>query len=65
VFWQKLHERLAKLSNRVDAAAQGKVLAEVHSRVPMVTADEQRALQLENAEAEARFWEHFHSTSEE
>jgi hypothetical protein len=65
VFWRKLHERLAKLSNRVDAETQGKILGEVHARVPMVTADEQRALQLENAEAEARFWEHFQQTSEE
>jgi hypothetical protein len=60
-FWQRLYERLGKLSNRVDPATQGKVLGEVHTRIPMVTADEQRALQLENAEADARFWEMVHS----
>ena len=56
-FWQRLHERLAKLSNRVDAETHGKVLGAVHARVPMVTADEQRALQLENAKADADFWD--------
>jgi hypothetical protein len=56
VFWQRLHERLARLSNRVDAARQGKILAGIHARIPMVTLDEQRALQLENAEADERLW---------
>jgi hypothetical protein len=55
-FWQRLHERLAKLSNRIDAAMQGKIMGEAHGRIPMVTADEQLSLQLENAEAEERFW---------
>jgi hypothetical protein len=55
-FWQRLHERLAKLSNRVDDATQAKVLAAIHARVPMVTPDEQRAVQLENAESDERFW---------
>jgi hypothetical protein len=35
-------------------------LAAVHARIPMVTMDEQRALQLENAEADERFWSSFH-----
>jgi integrase len=56
-FWNRLHERLAKLSNRIDAETHGKVLGAVHARVPMVTADEQVALQLENAKADARFWD--------
>jgi predicted Zn-dependent protease len=56
-FWNRLHERLAKLSNRIDAETHGKVLGAVHARVPMVTADEQRALQLENAKADAQFWD--------
>jgi hypothetical protein len=59
-FWAQLHERLARLGNRLDGAAQGKVLGAVHARVPMVTADEQRALQLENAKADAEQWERFH-----
>lgn len=49
-FWQRLRERLAKLSNRVDATAQGKLLGQIHARIPMVTPDEQAALQLENAD---------------
>jgi hypothetical protein len=55
-FWQRLHERLAKLSNRVDAAMQGKILGAVQARIPMVTLAEQQALKLENAEADERFW---------
>ena len=55
-FWQRLHERLGKLSNRLDAAAQAKVMAAVHARIPMVMIDEQRAKQLENAESDERFW---------
>jgi hypothetical protein len=34
-FWKRVHERLARLGNRLDAAAQAKVLAAVHLRVPM------------------------------
>jgi hypothetical protein len=56
-FWTALHERLARLANRLDAAAQAKVLGAVHGRVPMATAAEQRALQLANAEAEATLWD--------
>jgi hypothetical protein len=41
-FWSRLHERLARLSNRIDDETQGKVLGAVHARVPMPTADEQR-----------------------
>jgi hypothetical protein len=43
-FWQRLHERLAKLSNRVDPAMQGTILGDIHARIPMVTLDEQQAL---------------------
>jgi hypothetical protein len=44
-FWQRLHERLAKLTNRVDAAMQGKILGAIHARIPMVIVDEQRDVQ--------------------
>ncbi len=59
-FWQRLHERLAKLSNRVDATAQAKVLGAIHARIPMVTIGEQRSLQLRNAEADEHFWSRIH-----
>ena len=55
-----MHERLAKLSNRLDATAQAKVLGDIHGRIPMVTPEEQRALQLRNAEADERFWTQLH-----
>src|SRR5262245_12119423 len=42
-FWRGLHERLAQLSNRLDAETRGKVIVAVHARVPMVTPEEQRA----------------------
>jgi hypothetical protein len=53
-FWQRVHERLAKLSNRIDPATHGKIRGDIHSRIRMVTPDEQRGLQLENAEADER-----------
>jgi hypothetical protein len=59
-FWQRLHQRLANLSNRLDAAAQAKVLGDIHARIPMVTPDEQQALKLKNARADERFWSNLH-----
>ena len=55
-FWRRLHERLAKLSNRIGAEDHAKILGAVHARVPMPTPDEQRALQLENAKQDAQLW---------
>jgi hypothetical protein len=59
-FWQRVNERLARLSNRIDPATQGKIRGDVHARIPMVTADEQRDLQLANAEADEKFWSSMH-----
>jgi hypothetical protein len=59
-FWAQLHQRLGRLSNRVDAETQGKVIGQIHARIPMVTPDEQRQLQKENAEADERFWSGLH-----
>jgi hypothetical protein len=55
-FWREVHQRLSKLSNRIDGAAQAKLLGAIHARIPMVTPDEQRALQLANAKADAETW---------
>ena len=52
-FWRGLHEWLDQLSNRLDAETRGKVIGAVHARVPMVTPDDQRALQLEKAKGDA------------
>ena len=40
-FWRGLHERLAKLSHRVDTETHAKILTEVHARIQMVTGSEQ------------------------
>jgi hypothetical protein len=56
-FWAKLPERLARLGNRVGLDDQAKVYAALHSRIPMVTPDEQRAIQEKNAEDDERFWD--------
>src|SRR5262249_10052050 len=42
-FWRGLHERLAQLSNRLDAETRGKVMGAGHARVPMATPEEQPA----------------------
>ena len=55
-FWAKLPERLARLANRVGPDDQAKVYAALHARIPMVTPDEQRAIQEANAEGDERFW---------
>ena len=55
-YWRRLHERLAKLSNRIGADEQGKILGPIHARFPMVTIDELRTLQRENSEANEKFW---------
>jgi hypothetical protein len=55
-FWSSLHERMARLSNRLDAAAQAKLMGEVHARVPIVPADERGALQLDAARSNAMLW---------
>jgi hypothetical protein len=56
LFWSKLPARLARLSNRVAPAEQVKICAAIHARIPMVTADEARARQIEVCEADERFW---------
>jgi hypothetical protein len=55
-FWQRLHERLSRLSNRVQADIQGKILGDIHASIPMVTLDEVQAAKIEAAEADERFW---------
>jgi hypothetical protein len=55
-FWATLHQRLGKLSNRFSHDMHGKLIGQIHARIPMPTAAEQRQLQKENAEADERFW---------
>jgi hypothetical protein len=58
--WAKLPERLTRLGNRVGPDDQAKVYAALHARIPMVTPDEQRAIQEANAEGDERFWGAMH-----
>jgi hypothetical protein len=64
-FWQILHDRLEKLSNRIDAAMQRKILVDVHARIPLASIDEQQALKLQNAEANERFWQNMRDLCED
>jgi hypothetical protein len=57
VFWTKLHQRLAALANRIDGAAQGAILGAIHARIPMPTQDDRNVVQVEQARADAEFWE--------
>jgi hypothetical protein len=56
-FWAKLPGRLARLANRVGVDEHGKIYGALHARIPMVTAEEQCAVQEENAKGDERFWE--------
>ncbi len=48
-FWRHVYETLAELANRIDAETQGKIISAVHSRIPIVTPDEQRATRVAHA----------------
>ena len=56
-FWAKLPGRLDRLGNRVAAAEHGKIYGVLHARIPMVTPDEQRAVQEGNFKEDERFWD--------
>jgi hypothetical protein len=42
-FWRRVYETLAELASRIDADTQGKIISAVHSRIPIVIPNEQRA----------------------
>jgi predicted component of type VI protein secretion system len=52
-FWRTLEDRLARLGNRISADDSAKVRGALFARIPMPSIDEQRAVQLANAEADA------------
>ena len=56
-FWAELPGRLARLANRVGPDEHGKIYGALHARIPMVTAEEQCAVQEENFKGDERFWE--------
>jgi hypothetical protein len=55
-FWRRLHETLARLGNRIPADTQGKIMGQVHERIPMVTADQRREHEIGLAEREQKVW---------
>jgi hypothetical protein len=63
-FWTRLHERLGRLSNRLNREAQAQVLGAVHARVPMPTVDEIHALNLEEAKQHEAAWHMRHIGTE-
>jgi hypothetical protein len=56
VFWARVGERLEALGNRIGPEID-KIEAALHERVPIPSLEEQRALKLENARAEARIFD--------
>jgi hypothetical protein len=54
-FWAKLPERLARLGNRIGSEIRPRSTPRWHARIPMVTPDEQRAIQEADAEDDERF----------
>ena len=64
-FWTQPHPRLDRLANPLSKEDRGNVLAAVHAGVPMVTADERRALQRQVATDEIKFWERMQGVNEE
>jgi hypothetical protein len=53
VFWSALHERLARLGNRLNAADQHKIMAAIHARIPMPTVEDQEVAANAGREANA------------
>jgi hypothetical protein len=45
-FWRRVYEQLAELADRINAETQGQIISALHSRVPIVTPNEQRALRV-------------------
>jgi hypothetical protein len=56
---------MGRLGNRVSAEQQGKLLASIHERVPIVTPDDQQSVQLRNAESEETFWANMREMGEQ
>jgi hypothetical protein len=53
-FWRKVEARLAKLGNRVNGEDAGRIRGQLYARIPMPSIEEQRAVQLSVAMADAQ-----------
>jgi hypothetical protein len=56
-FWVALPGRFGRLGNRLGSDDHAKIYEALHARIPMVTPDEQRAIQEGNAKDDERFWD--------
>ena len=56
-FWAKLHQRLQRLANRLDATQQASVMGAIYARIAMPTPDEQQAELIERARQDAEQWQ--------
>jgi len=63
-YWQALHQRLGRLTNRLDGEMQAKILGAVHARVPMPTVEEIHVLNLEEAKQHEVAWRMRHLSTE-
>jgi hypothetical protein len=59
-FWGKLPQRLAALGNRVGPDEHAKIISILDARIPMVTQEDLRAVQEENAKDDEKFWDAMH-----
>lgn len=55
--WTSIVVPFAKLGNRLTDQHRATVMSAIHARIPMTGAEDQRTVQLENAKANASFWD--------
>jgi len=55
-FWVRVHQRLATLSNRLDDKTRSAIMAALHARIPIPTAEDQEAAQNAGREANANLF---------
>ena len=63
-FWAALPGRFARLGNRIGADDLPKIYGALHARIPIVTPDDQRAVQEENAKDDEQMWDALRDMSE-
>jgi hypothetical protein len=56
-FFRKFEQRMTTLTNRVDEAQKNAITLAIGERIPLITPDDLKAVQVENAKAEANFWD--------
>jgi hypothetical protein len=64
-FWRELHQRLARLGNRIAADDSAAILGAVQARVPVATVDEQAVERKARLERDLRWWRGHLEASEE